>query len=70
MIRTRPDEQDHTAQVAAAVSAAASPGPGINVLKLLQLLPQDTGAKLMQMQAALFPDEQAGAMHILQGYLS
>lgn len=55
-------------ELAAAIAAAASPGPGINLLKLFQLLPQRLSAKLMQLQGALSPDEQADAMRILQGY--
>jgi hypothetical protein len=61
-------EQEHAAKLAAAIAAASSPGPGIDVFKLLQLLPQRTAAKLMQIQAALSPDEQADAMQVLRGY--
>jgi hypothetical protein len=66
--RAAPAEQGHAAQLAAAVTAAASPGPGINVLRLLQLLPQDTSTKLMAIQTALSSDEQVDAMHILKSY--
>lgn len=59
---------EHAAKLEAAITAAASPGPGINVMKLLQLLPQRTAAKLMQIQGALSPDEQTDAMHILRTY--
>jgi hypothetical protein len=61
-------EQEHAAKLAAAIAAASSPGPGIDVVKLLQLLPPRTSTKLVQIQMALFPDEQADAMQILRGY--
>jgi len=41
-------------------------GAGLDVVKLLQLLPKDTVTKILQVQAALAPDEQADAMQILR----
>jgi hypothetical protein len=55
-------------QLAAAVAAASSPGRGVDVMKLLQLLPPETSAKLMKIQMALLPDEQADGMKILKGF--
>jgi integrase len=55
-------------QLGAAVAAASSPGRGIDVVKLLQLLPPETSAKLMRIQSALSLDEQADAMKILRSY--
>lgn len=66
--QAREAEQEHAAKLEAAITAAASPGPGINVMKMLQLLPQRTAAKLMQIQGALAPEEQTDAMHILRTY--
>jgi hypothetical protein len=60
-------KHEHAAKLEAAVAAAATPG-GINVLKLLQLLPQTTASKLMQIQAGLPPEDQMEAMQILRGY--
>jgi len=37
-------------------------------MKLLQMLPQRTVTKFMQLQAALSPDEQADAMRIIGSY--
>jgi hypothetical protein len=60
-------KHEHAAKLEAAVAAAATPA-GINVLKLLQLLPQTTASKLMQIQAGLPPEDQMEAMQILRGY--
>jgi hypothetical protein len=61
-------EHARAEQLAAAVAAASSPGRGVDVMKLLQLLPPETSAKLMKIQMALSPDEQADGMKILKGY--
>jgi uncharacterized membrane protein YgcG len=61
-------QREHADKLAVAIAAAASPGPGINVIKLLQLLPQRTATKLMQIQMALSREEQADTMQILRGY--
>jgi hypothetical protein len=61
-------ERARAEQLAVAVAAASSPGRGIDVMKLLQLLPPETSAKLMKIQMALSPDEQANALKILRGY--
>jgi hypothetical protein len=61
-------EREHAEKLTAAIAAASSPGPGVNVIKLLQLLPQRTATKLMQIQMALSREEQADAMQILRGY--
>lgn len=60
-------KHEHAAKLEAAVAAAATPA-GINVLKLLQLLPQSTASKLMQIQAGLPLEDQMEAMQILRGY--
>lgn len=60
--------QEHAAQLASAVAAASSPGPGINVFKLLRLLPPYTATKLVHINAALSPEEQADAMQVLKSY--
>ncbi|MGH9884617.1 MAG: hypothetical protein ACREBE_03760, partial [bacterium] len=60
--------QEHAAQLASAVADASSPGPGINVFRLLRLLPPYTATKLMHINAALSPDEQADAMQVLKSY--
>jgi hypothetical protein len=59
---------EHTAQLASAVAAASSPGPGINVFRLLRLLPSHSATRLMHINAALSPDEQADAMQVLKSY--
>ena len=61
-------EQARVEKLAAAVTAASSPGRGVDVMKLLQLLPPETSAKLMKIQMALSPDEQGDAMKILKGF--
>lgn len=61
-------EHTRAEKLAAAVAAASSPGRGVDVMKLLQLLPPETSAKLMKIQMALSPDEQADAMKILKGF--
>lgn len=61
-------EHARAEKLAAAVTAASSPGRGVDVMKLLQLLPPETSAKLMKIQIALSPDEQADAMKILKGF--
>lgn len=63
-----PAEDDHARQLADAIAGAALPGKGVDVLKLLQMLPARTRTKLMQIQMSLPPDEQADAMQILRGY--
>ena len=57
---------DHAAKLTGAIAAAWSPVLGLDVVKLLQLLPKDTVTKILQVQAALSPDEQADAMQILR----
>ncbi|MGH9884970.1 MAG: hypothetical protein ACREBE_05555 [bacterium] len=57
---------EHAAKLTEAIAAAWSPVLGLDVVKLLQLLPRDTVTKIMQVQAALSPDEQADAMQILR----
>ncbi len=59
---------DHAAQLTAAIAAAWSPGSGLNVVKLLQLLPSRTVTKFTQLQAALAPDEQSDAMQIFRSH--
>lgn len=61
-------EHARAEKLAAAVAAASSPGRGVDVMKLLQLLPPETSAKLMKIQMALSPDEQGDAMKILKGF--
>ena len=61
-------EHARAEKLAAAVAAASSPGRGVDVMKLLQLLPPETSAKLMKIQMALSPDEQADGIKILKGY--
>ena len=56
----------HAEKLGEAIAAAWSPVLGLDVVKLLQLLPKETVSKLMQVQAALSPDEQADAMQILR----
>src|SRR4029079_7762532 len=63
-------EPVHAEQLAAAVAAASSPGRGVDLMKLLQLLPPETSAKLMKIQAAVSLEEQADAMRLLKGYLA
>jgi len=57
---------EHAANLTGAIAAAWSPVLGLDVVKLLQLLPKDTVTKILQVQAALSPDEQADAMQILR----
>jgi hypothetical protein len=66
--RAARERQERAAQIAAAIAGASSPGPGVDVVKLMQLLPQRTSTKVMQIQMALSPDEQVDAMKILRGY--
>src|SRR4051812_49162721 len=60
--------QEHAAQLASAIATASSPGPGINVFSLLGLLPPYTATKLVHINAALSPEEQADAMHVFKSY--
>lgn len=60
--------QEHAAQLASAIATASSPGPGINVFSLLRLLPPYTASKLVHINAALSPEEQADAMQVLKSY--
>lgn len=60
--------QEHATQLASAIAAASSAGPGINVFTLLRLLPPYTATKLMQINAALSPEEQGDAMQVLTSY--
>ena len=60
--------QEHAAQLASAIAAASSPGPGINVFSLLGLLPPYTATKLVHINAALSPEEQADAMQVFKSY--
>jgi len=60
--------QEHATQLASAIAAASSSGPGINVFMLLRLLPPYTATKLMQINAALSPEEQGDAMQVLKSY--
>lgn len=57
---------EHAEKVSGAIAATWSPVLGLDVVKLLQLLPNDTVTKIMQVQARLSPDEQADAMQILR----
>jgi len=59
---------EHAAKLTAAITAASSPGPGIDVLKLMQMLPQRTAMKLMELQGALTPDEQTDVMKLFHSY--
>jgi hypothetical protein len=60
--------QEHAAQLASAIATASSPGPGINVFSLLRLLPPCTASKLVHINAALSPEEQADAMQVFKSY--
>jgi hypothetical protein len=66
--RLAQEQQERFAEIAGAIAAASSPGPGIDIIKLMQLLPQRTSTKIMQLQLALSPDEQVDAMQILKSY--
>jgi hypothetical protein len=60
--------QEHAAQLASAIATASSPGPGINLFSLLRLLPPYTASKLVHINAALSPEEQADAMQVFKSY--
>jgi hypothetical protein len=56
----------HAEQLSGAIAGAWSPVLGLDVVKLLQLLPKRTVEKVMRVQGALSPDEQGDAMEILR----